>query len=93
MTGRDELRPRLTRFLGDTGRVTKANLEANAPLITSGLIDSVTLFELALWIEEIIGHPVDFSQLALPGDWDTLDAILNYIERQQSKLPQPGAPE
>jgi acyl carrier protein len=84
MIGRDEVGQRLARFLLDTGRITQANLDANSALITSGLIDSVTLFNLALWIEEVIGKPVDLSRIALPEDWDTLDAILGYIERQQA---------
>jgi acyl carrier protein len=83
VTGRDEVAPRLTRFLLGTGRVTQASLDANAPLITSGLIDSVTLFNLALWIEETIGRPVNLSDIALPEDWDTLGAILAFVERQR----------
>jgi acyl carrier protein len=84
MMVRDEVGQRLARFLLDTGRMTRADLDANTALITSGLIDSVTLFNLALWIEEVIGKPVDLSRIALPEDWDTLDAILAYIERQQT---------
>jgi len=38
------------RFLIDSGRVTQRDLDANSSLITSELIDSVTLFELAIWV-------------------------------------------
>lgn len=78
------LGPSLDRFLLDTGRVTQAHLAAGAPLITSGLVDSVTLFNLALWIEEAIGRPVDLSSVTLPAEWDTAAAILGFVERQRA---------
>lgn len=79
-----DLRPRLMRFLLDTGRVTEPNLDASLPLITSGLIDSVTLFDLAMWIEEEVGRSVDLTRIALPGDWDTVNLIVTFIERERS---------
>ena len=89
MTGRTDLRGGLTRFLLDTGRVTQASLDAGSPLITSGLIDSVTLFNLALWIEEAIGRPVNLAYIDLPGDWDSVDLILGFIEQQQGGAQAP----
>jgi len=83
MTSRSDLRPRLMQFLADTGRVTQAALDANSPLITSGLIDSVTLFELAMWIEEEVGRPLDLTAIGLPGDWDTVDRIIAFIGQEQ----------
>jgi acyl carrier protein len=83
MTSRSALRQRLMRFLIDSGRVTQGDLDANSPLITSELIDSVTLFELALWIEEEIGRPLDLTQLALPSGWDTVDRIIAFVEQTQ----------
>jgi acyl carrier protein len=82
MTDRSDLRPRLMRFLFDSGRVTQADLDANAHLITSGLIDSEMLFELALWIEEEVGGPLDLTRIALPDEWDTLDRVITFIEKK-----------
>lgn len=84
MKSHDDLRASLKRFLIDSGRVTQRVLDTNAPLITSELIDSLTLFELATWIEEELGQPLDFTQVALPGEWDTLDQIIAFIEQRQS---------
>jgi acyl carrier protein len=83
MTSRGALRQRLMRFLIDSGRVTQRDLDANSSLITSELIDSVTLFELAIWVEEEIGRPLDLTQLALPDGWDTVDRIIAFIEQTQ----------
>ena len=77
------LRSRLMQFLLDTGRVTQAALDASSPLITSGLIDSVTLFNLAMWVEEQVGRPVDLTRIALPGDWDTVNLIIDFVERER----------
>ncbi len=84
MTRHSDSRPRLMRFLADTGRVTQGALDANSPLITSELIDSVTLFELAMWIEEEVGRPLDLTRIALPGDWDTVDRIIAFVERERN---------
>jgi len=83
MTSRGAVRQRLMRFLIDSGRVSQGDLDANLPLITSELIDSVTLFELAMWVEEEIGRPLDLTQLALPDGWDTVDRIIAFIEQEQ----------
>jgi acyl carrier protein len=78
------LRQRLVGFLLATGRVREADLAADAPLITSGLVNSVALFGLAVWIEEEIGHPVEITAVDLPGEWDTMGAILAFIERHRA---------
>lgn len=80
-----ELRQRLAAFLLATGRIRAADLAADAPLITSGLINSVALFSLAVWIEEAIGRPVEITTVALPAEWDTMDAILAFIERERNR--------
>lgn len=87
MTSRGALRQRLMGFLIDSGRVTQEDLDANSPLITSELIDSVTLFELAIWVEDQIGRPLDLTQLALPDGWDTVDRIIAFIEQKQDGQP------
>jgi len=84
--GRETLRERLVDFLRDTGRITGA-LAPDAPLITAGLIDSVTLFSLAVWIEEASGRPVDITRLALPAQWDTVARILDFVEQQAANRP------
>lgn len=84
-----DLRQRLTQFLLATGRVTEADLGAGLPLISSGLVNSVALFGLALWIEEATGRPIDITDVALPGEWDTPEAILAFIARQAGSVSAP----
>jgi acyl carrier protein len=73
---RHRLRDDLTRFLLETGRIEEKELAPDAPLITSGLINSMTLFNLALWIEEAVGRPVDLSRITLPAQWDSIEKIV-----------------
>jgi hypothetical protein len=54
-------------------------------LIKSGRLDSVALFNLALWIEEKIGRPLDPSSFDMPDAWDTADSIIEFIARAQQR--------
>jgi acyl carrier protein len=53
-------------------------------LIRSGLLDSVGLFQLVLWLEQQIGTTVNPAEHDLVGEWDTIDDILRFIERYGS---------
>ncbi len=64
-----------------------AELNADTPLIGSGLFDSLALFNLVLWIEAQIGAPIDPTALDLAKEWDTVNDILQFIERQPGRGP------
>lgn len=52
----------------------------DTPLLTSGRLDSTAVFQLLLWIEERVGHPIDVTAIDMPAEWDTVDAIVAFIE-------------
>ena len=52
------------------------------PLLTSGRLDSVALFQLLLWIEGKIGRPIDVTAVDMPAQWNTVDMIVSYVERE-----------
>jgi acyl carrier protein len=57
-------------------------LKSDEPLITGGLVDSFSLVELALFIEETFG--VHFDDVELTADnMNTLDQIARNIEAKQ----------
>ena len=64
----------------------------DTPLLTSGAIDSVALFNLVGWIEARIGRVVDPTAIELPGDWDSISKIVRYVELSASATPLPSAP-
>ena len=54
-------------------------LDGDAPLISSGLIDSFNLVDLALFIEDEFGVHIDDSELN-SDTFDTLNALVALIE-------------
>jgi acyl carrier protein len=61
-------------------------------LIGAGLLDSLALFNLSVWLEERIGRPIDPAKLDVLTQWDSVAAILHFIE-SHGKLDaaSPGA--
>jgi len=53
----------------------------DTPLLTSGRLDSTAVFQLLLWIEARVGHPIDVTVIDIPAQWDTVDAIISFIDR------------
>lgn len=67
-----------------------ADLADDTPLITSGLVESVALLNLALWVEGQIDSAVDLSAVDLTTEWDTPNAILDFVERHRAASPEAG---
>ena len=65
------------------------NLSESASLIASGLLESTTLVSVALWVEDRIGQEMDLGAFDLVAEWDTMEAIVDFVERQAAR---PGAP-
>lgn len=57
------------------------DLSDDASLIASGLVESSTLVSLALWVEGCIGREMDLAALDLTTEWDSVNAILDFVER------------
>jgi acyl carrier protein len=52
-------------------------------LIRSGLIDSLALFKLALWIEKEVDSKLDITTLDPSNEWDTIADILEFVEKRR----------
>lgn len=77
MTLRDELFAALER----SGAPLPDDLEDHTSLIHSGILDSTALFELALWVEERVGHGLDLTSFDLANEWDTPARLVDFLER------------
>jgi acyl carrier protein len=53
-------------------------------LIRSGRFDSMALFNLVLWIEGNIDSKVDFTEIDVAKEWDTIADILDFVERHRN---------
>ena len=67
-------------------------LGEDAPLISSGVLESTTLVSVALWVEDHIGREMDLGGFDLATEWDSLGAIVDFVERHGSSTgrPTPG---
>ena len=52
-------------------------------LIRSGMVDSERLVEISLLVEREVGREVDFSEVDLEKEWDTIGQILEFVEAQR----------
>jgi len=60
----------------------KRKIGADEPLISSGLIDSFSLVDLALYIEDTFGVHIDDTELNAQ-TFDTLDQLAKLIQSRQ----------
>jgi acyl carrier protein len=75
------LRNELVRMIEASGATLPADLDDDASLISSGLLDSTALFELALWVEERVAPGLDLTTFDLAEEWDTITKLLAFIEK------------
>ena len=75
------LRDRLMEVLKASDMALNGDLRGDTPLLTSGELDSLGLFNLALFIESEIDGKIDITAFDLAKEWNTVDNILNFIDR------------
>ena len=75
-----ELLGRLEKWLPAVGPIGR-----DTPLIQSGLLDSLALFNVAMWVEEQMGDPIDVTTVDLPTEWNTVAGIISFIQNRRSR--------
>ena len=85
-------RAALIAFLGGRQLPLPAGWDEDTRLIHSGLLDSLALFELILWLEERLGEPVDPTRFELAEELDTMRRILAFLEHRRGDQRSPAAP-
>ena len=71
----------LRKLIAESTSVSASELTNDTPLITSGLLDSLALFNLAVWIENRLGSNLRLAEIDIPHEWNTLDSITAFIEK------------
>lgn len=79
MSGDPSAKDRLVRLLEEGTQDSDIELEEDTSLIRSGLLDSLGLFRLALWIENETGSKLDLESLDPAKEWDTIHGILTFV--------------
>ena len=87
----DPLKERLLGFvktkIRESGKPVPPDFNDETSVISSGLLESLHLLELAVLLEEEIGSPLDLTALNIDKEWDSINAISNFVERSRSETP------
>jgi acyl carrier protein len=83
MGGDSSTRDRLVLLLEEGNQDPDHELGDDTSLIRSGLLDSLGLFRLALWIEKETGSRLDLASLDPSKEWDTIPDILNFVAKHR----------
>ncbi len=79
----DILEERLRTYLAENClHLPSYQIPADQPLLSSGLVDSFHLVDLALFVESEFGVHIDDSELN-PGTFDSLDQLLQLIRTRR----------
>jgi acyl carrier protein len=79
------LRAELRKVILELAPAQEASLTDDAPLISSGFMESVTLLNVALWVEEQIESSVDVTAFDLAAEWDSIRDILAFVEKHRAQ--------
>ena len=70
------------------------SLDDDTSLIASGLLDSLALFNLILWVEEKTGRSIEPTSVNPVAEWDSIPKILQYVQDstmiRQSRVAAPS---
>jgi len=74
------LRAELLLLIRESLPDSESKITAETSLIKSGLLDSSSLFNLAMWIEGQTNSSLSPSSFDPSKDWDTVESILKFIQ-------------
>lgn len=79
------LRDELIGKIGEWNPSLAGTIRPDTPLITSARLDSMGLFQLLVWIEQTIARPVDATAIDMAAEWDTVDTVVAWVEREKKR--------
>ena len=77
------LRDEIVGFLSDQGAALPD--DDAAPLFEENALDSLTLFNLVLWIEERTGAAIDPTALDIATEWACVRDIVAFVEARLAR--------
>jgi acyl carrier protein len=80
---RGELREQLRALITEFVRHEHGAIDDDTPLISSALVESIALLNVALWVEEHIDAAVEITSFDLAAEWDTVAQILDFVEKHR----------
>lgn len=80
---RDTLREQLRALIAEFAGPEHGLIDDDTPLISSALVESIALLNVALWVEEQIDAAVEITAFDLAAEWDTVARILDFVEKHR----------
>jgi acyl carrier protein len=80
---RDTLREQLRALIAEFAGPEHGVIDDDTPLISSALVESIALLNVALWVEEQIDAAVEITAFDLAAEWDTVARILDFVEKHR----------
>lgn len=79
---RSDLRERLIAVIqAGADRNGSLSESADISLIASGQLDSLGLYNVALFVEREVGRKLNLGSFDLAAEWDTVEGILDFIQK------------
>lgn len=75
------LHDELIRSIAEWNPALDGAVRRDTALLSSGKLDSLGLFQLLLWMEQKLGRPIDATAIDMAAEWDTVDAMVAWLER------------
>ena len=76
----DPLRDELLAAIDSWGVTLPPDYADDGPLLTTGLFDSLAIFNLVLWVEAKTGRKLEPSKTNILKEWNSVSAILAYVQ-------------
>jgi acyl carrier protein len=74
-------RTALIVFLKSRDVLLPEGWDDDTSLVRSGVLDSLALLELIIWLEQRLGRPIDPTTFELGDELDTIRDILEFLAR------------
>ncbi len=74
----------VTYIAGSILKQPGRRLEPSEPLLSSGLVDSFSLVDLAIFVEDTFGVHIDDTELNAP-TFDSLEQLVELIETRRAR--------
>jgi acyl carrier protein len=87
------LMERFWEFYGLLGLTLDEEPNAETLLVGSGLLDSLGLLQLATWIQEEIGRPIELEMFDLYEEWRTVGSVLDFIRTHRRATTREQQPK
>jgi acyl carrier protein len=90
MPERDDLRRRIHDYVVANFMFDAADITDDASLSATGVLDSMGILEMVLFVEESLGVPVADEDV-LPEHFDTVDALVEFVSTRRPAAVTAGA--